>query len=254
VEGDALLGEGTVGDLGDVVVLDGEDAIEHLDHGDLRAERVVEVGELHADRPRADDEHALGLGLQVHRVGGVDDRLAVAGGEGQLLRSGAGADEDLVGGDRLGHVAAGPGVVVAGGRADFKAAGAGGRRAGHDLRVTLDVIDLVLLEEEGDAVVERARDLPAAADHLVPVDGDVLRLDAPLLTVGDRLGVQLGIVEQRLRGDAPPVQADAAELVALDACRLHAELRAANGADVAGGAAANDDKVVVLRVRHPCAP
>src|SRR5262249_36514117 len=54
----------------------------------------------------------------------------------------------------------------------------------------------------------------------------------------------LGRAQERLGRDAAPVQADAAELLALDARDLHAELRAANRRDITAGAAADDDEVV----------
>jgi hypothetical protein len=56
---------------------------------------------------------------------------------------------------------------------------------------------------------------------------------------------ELGVGEEGLRGDAAPVEADAAELGALDAGDVVAELGGADGADVAGGAAADDDEIEV---------
>ena len=56
---------------------------------------------------------------------------------------------------------------------------------------------------------------------------------------------QLGGVQQRLRRDAADVEAGAAEgRVLLDHGDLHAELRRADGADIAAGAGADDDEVV----------
>jgi hypothetical protein len=46
--------------LADVLVLDRDEAVLHLDDGDLGAEGVVEVAELHADGAGADDDEALG--------------------------------------------------------------------------------------------------------------------------------------------------------------------------------------------------
>jgi hypothetical protein len=69
---------------GDVVVFDGEDARHHLDDGDLGAEGVVEVAELHADGAGADDDEALGLGLVEHGLAGAPDLVAIELGEGQV--------------------------------------------------------------------------------------------------------------------------------------------------------------------------
>ena len=46
--------------------------------------------------------HALGALREAHRGRGVDDRLAVAGGERQLLRRGARRDQHAIRGDGLG--------------------------------------------------------------------------------------------------------------------------------------------------------
>ena len=68
---------------------------------------------------------------------------------------------------------------------------------------------------------------------------------------------QLGRVQQRLRRDAADIEAGAAEgRVLLDHRDLHAELRRADGADIAAGAGADDDEVVgghagtLLSARH----
>ena len=56
-----------------------------------------------------------------------------------------------------------------------------------------------------------------------------------------------GGAQQRLGRNAAPVQADAAELFALDDGCLQAELRAADGADIACGPAADDKDIVLIR-------
>ena len=56
---------------------------------------------------------------------------------------------------------------------------------------------------------------------------------------------QLGRVQQRLRRNAADIEAGAAEgRVLLDHRHLHAELRGADGADIAAGAGADDDEIV----------
>ena len=64
------------------------------------------------------------------------------------------------------------------------------------------------------------------------------------------LVIQLGPGDEGLGGDAAPVQADAAELVTLDTGHAEAQLGGADGGDVAGGAAADDDEVEVLGICH----
>ena len=258
LEFDPLLLEDLERFLRDVVILHRHDAVEHLDHGHLGAERVVEVGELHADRARADDHHRLRPLRQDHRLVAADDCVAVLRRERQLARRGAGGDEHLVGGDHHVVLADGTGalVVVLVGLRHLHLARAAGGLACQDLGVALDVLDFVLLEEEPDAAVERAGHVARATDHLGPVELHVLRvhLKAHVRTVLEGLGVDAGRMEQRLGRDAAPVQADAAELGALDAGNLLAELRRADRADVAAGSAADHDEVIMLCVCHGSVP
>jgi hypothetical protein len=63
-----------------------------------------------------------------------------------------------------------------------------------------------------------------------------------------------GHVEERLRGDAAHVEADAAEHgVALDEGDPLAEVRRAEGGGVAAGAGAEDDDVEAVGLRHRAA-
>ena len=108
----------------------------------------------------------------------------------------------------------------------------------------MKVVDLVLLQEVGDAIdiafdarilegehggkVENGRDLDAHGGEAV-----------------FRFGVALARMEQRLRRDAADIEAGAAVGRALlDYRHLHAELRRADGADIAAGTGADDDEVV----------
>src|SRR3954447_9852855 len=60
----------------------------------------------------------------------------------------------------------------------------------------------------------------------------------------------LGRTQQRLGRDAPPVEANPAEQLALDNRSLEAQLRRADGRDIAARSGAEDDQVV--GVRHCC--
>src|SRR5208283_3551702 len=59
--------------------------------------------------------------------------------------------------------------------------------------------------------------------------------------------------QQGLRWDAAPVEADAAQLVALDDRGLHPELRRPDRRDIAAGSA-TDDNEVERSLRHPGTP
>ena len=104
--------------------------------------------------------------------------------------------------------------------------------------------DLVLLEEEADAVgvggdgsslcfIIAARSSSAARRRCRAAPGVPGLLE------------HFGGMQQRLRGDAADVEAGAAKVFALfDDRDLEAELRGANGADIAAGAGADDDEIV----------
>jgi hypothetical protein len=107
------------------------------------------------------------------------------------------------------------------------------------------MLDLVLLEQPGDAARQPGDDRVLPLHHLGQVELEVADDDpvAGELVLG--LEEVLGGVEQGLGRDAPDVQAGAAEaLILLDAGDPHAELGRADGGDVPAGAGADDDQVV----------
>ena len=114
--------------------------------------------------------------------------------------------------------------------------------AGDDA-VALDDRDLVLLHQPLDAGIELAGDLAAAVDDLGQVEADLLGAEPVGGGVG-QIMVDLRGAQQRLGRDAPPVEADAAQFLALDDRRLEPELRGADRRDIAAGPRAEDDEVV----------
>src|SRR5581483_5761950 len=178
-----------------------------------------ERGELAADDAAADDQQALRHPLQAkdavrgHHAGVVH----VDPGQPECL--GADADDEMV-------------VLEA--------------LPVDDDGVTLDhalpAHDVHLLPLAGrlHAAAHGEDDLLLALHHAGEVDAHVADLDAELLGAAD-LAQQVGGGQQRLGGDAPPVEAGAAQLGALDEGHLGAELGAAQRGHVAGGTAAEDD-------------
>ena len=77
------------------------------------------------------------------------------------------------------------------------------------------------------------------------VEAQVVGLEAELLQVVHEVE-DLGRAQQRLGRDAAPVEADAAQMLALDEAGLHPELGRTDGGDVAAGAPADDDEVELL--------
>src|SRR6185312_1775374 len=114
--------------------------------------------------------------------------------------------------------------------------------------------DLVLVEQEFDALGEVGDDLVLAAHHRRQIDGGAIDLDSVRREPVRRLLVEVRGLQQRLRRDAADIEAGAAERAALlHAGRLKPKLRRADGADIAAGSAADDDEVE-LSICHGSIP
>src|SRR5436190_3030191 len=214
--------------LGRIRVLDGQDVRHHLEQRDLRSEGGEDVGELAADGARADDGVRLRRLLQHERLVRRDHGLLVQLQPDlrQPLHARAGGDDDrllrvvllLLSVRRL-HT---DGVLA------------------RELRRALDPGDLVLLEQELDPLrvlrADGARPLHRHAVVELHLAGRHTEVGRLLHLLGD-----VCRLEQRLRRDAPPDDAGAAEPFALDDGGVEAELGGADRADVAGGAAADAD-------------
>src|SRR3954471_6342047 len=229
---DPLLLEAALGELGDVGVLGRQHAVERLEEGDLHAEARVGRGDLGARCAGADDDHGPGQLLERPRLLGADHALAeLRAGDGPLDRSRGQHDAlrrvDLV-------------AVLA--RADAHGARAGQRA------VALEVVDLVLLEQPGDAPGQRLDHLGAALHDGAEVDLRVADPDAVFAGVA-YLVEHVGHAQHGLGRDAGVVQAAPADHVLLDHGGLHAELGGADRGDVAARTRADDD-AVVLGVSH----
>ena len=96
---DAACEERLLEHRGNLGVLDRQHLLAGHEQRDLGAERVEEVGELHAGDARADHDRVLGDLRRRVRVAGGEDALVVDGDEVGDARARAGADDDEVGGD-----------------------------------------------------------------------------------------------------------------------------------------------------------
>ncbi len=234
MDGDALLGEGLAREVRDLGVLGGKDAGEHLDHGHFGAEAAVEARELDADGAGAHNQQRLGKARRDHRLLVGPDQPAVGLEARQGPRPRAGGDDDV------------PGLDI--GKRLARFANDGDRASAFQPRRPVDHGDVVLPHEIGDAVGKPLGHFAAPLDHRREIEADIVGGEPELGRVPHR-PVELGGAEQRLGGDAAPVEADAAEMLALDDRGLHAELRRADGGDIAAGAGA-DDGEIEARVSH----
>ena len=121
---------------------------------------------------------------------------------------------------------------------DFDLAGA------EDFADAVIAVDLVLLEQERDAVDVRRHGVVLVLEHRRQIELR-LHLDAERGEIMLGLVHHLGGMQQRLGGNAADIEAGAAEgLLLLDHRGLQAELRGADRAHIAAGAGADDDEVV----------
>ena len=109
--------------------------------------------------------------------------------------------------------------------------------------LTLYMLNVVLAQQIGDATNLSLHDTATTLVSLGVVDTEVVEREAPLFSLFQH-GDVLRILEQGLAGDTPPVEADAAQLLALYHCDFHAKLGRANGAHIPARASADYQEVV----------
>ncbi|QTK78702.1 hypothetical protein AT6N2_C0861 [Agrobacterium tumefaciens] len=239
----ALLLELLFGEGRDFGVFDRHDLTHDFNHGHVDAHGAVEAGEFDADGARAHDEQRLGHFFRLHRLEIGPDQLAIRLDAGQRARAGARCDDNVLGSVsalaqrvfrhgplRLNH--------RLGGFADDDLARLG------DLGFTPDDIDLVLLEQETDAIVHAGCNAARARHDCLDVRLDrAFQRQAIILGVGG--GVHdIGGAQQGLGGNAAPVGADAGQMLTLHDGNLHAELGCADRGNVAARSRTDDDDVI----------
>jgi hypothetical protein len=126
------------------------DLVEVFHHRHLGAEAGVDRAHLEPDDARADHHHRLGNLGQFERAGGGDDHLLVHRDTREGGGFGAGGDDDVL---RIVHRVADLDLPRLGDRGP-----------------ALDPVDLVLLEQELDALRVRRDHVGLVGQHLAPVD------------------------------------------------------------------------------------
>ena len=215
----------------------GQQAIHAFYQRDGAAQIAVEGGELHADDAAAnDDQRVIEPVTALQQLVGGHDAGKRQPGDGRPHVDRAGGDQDSFGSMAV-HRAVGGGNVHLAGRGD----------AAH----TLDEIDLCGFEKPMDAAPQLFRHAALIGENFAHVEGGVCRVNAHGRAV-HRVPVDLGGVEQRLGGDAAPVQAGAAHLAALYHGGVQAQRRGTQGGGIAAGACADDDQLIVHTYSSGC--
>ena len=110
---------------------------------------------------------------------------------------------------------------------------------------------LFFSEKAGNAAVQAAGDAARALHHGGGIEGHIVRRKAIVLGVF-HVVIDFRGAQQRLGGNAAPVQANAAEVFALDDSRLEAKLGGADGRHIAAGAGADDENVETIVGHEVC--
>ena len=156
------------------------------------------------------------------------DALSVGRRKGQIAGAGAGGDDDVLGGQFFGLAIFGDGQLAR--RGQFAVAHMDG--------------DLVLLHQMRDALIELLGYTARALHHRVNIRADIGRRQ-PIIARMLHIMIDFRRTQQRLGRDAAPVEADAAQIFALNNRGFQPELRGADGGNIATGAGTEDDEVVV---------
>ena len=198
----------------DVFVLGRQDPIQHLDDGDLGSDCVVKVAEFQADRAAAQDQHRFRLAGKGHGLLVGDDGLAV----------------EVSARQRAGRA---PVAITIDSAVTFSEPTSTWCGAVILATPNLDCT-LYFRNRPSMPLFRLAGDGAAAPDDLAEIPGWLAAVAEARAMVLDQLD-QVGVGEQGLGRDASPVQADAAELVALDAQHALLELGRADRRRVSGG-------------------
>ena len=163
LEAHALLHEKALDGAGHIGIHAGQDAVEKLDHQHFRSQPAPHGAQLQPDYAGADHQHALGHLGQCQGSGRRHDGLFVDLDAGQLRDIRSGGDDDALGVQLLPFAVFEHHPDLAG---------------RHDGRRTMDGIDLVLLEQESDAVDVAFHALILEGQHLGQIELRRGHLDA----------------------------------------------------------------------------
>ncbi len=238
---EALLFENALKLLGDFKVHSRQDPVEILDDGHLRAQTLPHRSKLQPDHAGADHDEPGGNLLQRDAARGCDDRLLV---EIDLharrrRRFGARGDDDVARLQRCDGAVIGDHVHLAG---------------ALDHAAAVERLDLVLLEQEADAVHVRRDGVVLVFHHRGHVELRLADDDAERGQLVGGLREHLGCVQQRLRRYAADVEARAAvRLALLDDGHFQSQLRGADRAHVTTGPRSDDNQIIRHDGRFHCA-
>ena len=231
----ALLLEGSLEVLRDFTVdADTTDGTEELNSSDLGSESAPDGTKFKTDDTTANDDHSFGDLGKGESASGRDNGFFIDldSTAGEWSDIGASSEEGVLGVDGVsGAISARSSDLV----------------WSLELAVTGDVGDTVLLEEMSNTAGESLDGAIFGLHDLLEVELDAANLDTSGFEVFVGHVVEVRVLQERFRRDAPNVQAGATESIALlDANGLEAELRSLDGSNVAAGTTTDDGQIGVV--------
>ena len=214
-----LFGERLFEEGGNVSVLNRHDAVKHFDDGDIRAHIIVETGEFDPYRAGANDEQLCRHFRRYHGVAVCPDAFPVSRRERQIARAGTRGDDDVFGG-QLFH---------------FAIFGDGQFSGRGDCAITHMDGDSILFHQMANALIKLLRHPARTFDDSIDIGSDVIRCEAVILGML-HIMKDLSRAQEGLGRDAPPVEANATEVLALNDRDLETKLGSADRGDIATGA------------------
>lgn len=148
----------------------------------------------------SDNSHFCWDFLEVNGAGAGDDLLLIDGQAREGCSLGAGGNEDILAADS--------------GLAAFDEVHSNGVLV-LESTASFDVLDVVLLEQELDALGQARYGSVLCFHHCREIKLHITNLDTAALGIVEDLVVKVRVVEERLGGDAADVQAGSAERAAL---------------------------------------
>ena len=155
---------------------------------------------LETDDTATNDDHLLGNLLKRNGTSGGDDLLLINGQTGEGCGLGTSGNENVLGAD--------------GGLAALDEVNSNGVLV-LERASTLDVLDVVLLEEELDTLGQTSDRGVLCLHHGGEVELNIADLDTAALGVVENLVVEVRVVQEGLGGNAADVQAGSTEGAAL---------------------------------------
>ena len=221
----AELAEGAFHRLRYLLVFEGHQARQVLYDGHLNAQCGVEPGQLATNGTRADDNHRRGQLVEQQGLLRGEDALAINGHKGHFARTRTRGEDDMFG------------LVLH--PLHFDRVGC------YDATKALNKVDGVLLQEELDALRHRlgygARTLH---DGRQIGRHRTLQLKTVLCSL-EAVAIDLRTLQQGLRRNTAPIQADTARLGLLHEGDLLTELGSPNGGYITARAATDDQNIVL---------